>query len=89
MQQIKKQNKQAKTVKPRMCLVLSQSVISDSSYPMFMGIPQARILVWVAMSSSRGSSQPRDQIQVSRIAGGFFTIWATREAQTKNKKILL
>ena len=34
-----------------------------------------------AMLSSRGSSQPRDQTQVSRIAGGFFTIWATREAQ--------
>ena len=29
---------------------------------------------------SRGSSQPRDQTQVSYIAGGFFTIWATREA---------
>ena len=41
---------------------------------------QARILEWVAFSFSRGSSQPRDQIQVSRIAGGFFTSWATREA---------
>ena len=36
---------------------------------------------WVAMSSSRGSSQPRDWTQVSYIAGRFFTIWATREAQ--------
>ena len=33
------------------------------------------------MPSSRESSQPRDQTQVSCIAGGFFTIWATREAQ--------
>ena len=33
------------------------------------------------MSSFRVSSQPRDQTQVSLIAGGFFTIWATREAQ--------
>ena len=32
-------------------------------------------------ASSRGSSQPRDQTRVSRIAGGFFTVWATREAQ--------
>ena len=32
------------------------------------------------MPSFRGSSQPRDRIQVSRIAGGFFTIWVTREA---------
>ena len=38
---------------------------------------QARILEWVAMPSSRGSSQPRDRTQVFRIAGGFFTIWAT------------
>ena len=45
-----------------------------------MGILQARILEWVAMPSFRGSSQPKDRIQVSHIAGGFFTIWATREA---------
>ena len=38
-----------------------------------MGILQARILEWVAMSSSRGSSQPRDQTCVSCIAGGIFT----------------
>ena len=45
------------------------------------GILQARILEWVAFPFSRGSSQPRDWIQVSHIAGGFFTSWATREAQ--------
>ena len=33
------------------------------------------------MPSSRGSSQPGDQTQVSHIASGFFTVWATREAQ--------
>ena len=42
------------------------------------GTPQARILEWVAMPSSKRSSQPRDQTQVSHIAGGFFTIWAIR-----------
>ena len=36
-------------------------------------ILQARILEWVAFPFSRGSLQPRDQTQVSRIAGGFFT----------------
>ena len=41
--------------------------------PMDYGILQARILEWVAFPFSRGSSQPRDQTQVSRIAGGFFT----------------
>ena len=44
------------------------------------GIFQARILEWVAFPFSRGSSQPRDRTQVSRIAGGFFASWATREA---------
>ena len=42
---------------------------------------QARILEWSAFPFSRGSSQPRDWTQVSHIAGGFFTSWATREAQ--------
>ena len=37
------------------------------------GILQARILEWVAFPLSRGFSQPRDQTQVSRIAGRFFT----------------
>ena len=44
------------------------------------GILQARILEWVAFPFSRGSSQPRNWTQVSHIAGGFFTSWATREA---------
>ena len=45
------------------------------------GILQVRILEWVAMPSSRGSSQPRDRTQVHHISGRFFTILATREAQ--------
>ena len=45
------------------------------------GIFQARILEWVAFPFSKGSFQPRDQTQVSCIAGGLFTIWTTREAQ--------
>ena len=45
------------------------------------GILQARILEWEAFPFSRGSFQPRDQTQVSLIAGRFFTSWATREAQ--------
>ena len=44
------------------------------------GILQARLLEWVAFPFSREPSQPRDQTQVSRIAGGFFTRWATGEA---------
>ena len=41
------------------------------------GILQATILEWVAIPFSRGSSQTRDWTQVSCIAGGFFTSWAT------------
>ena len=48
------------------------------------GILQARILEWVAFPFSRVSSQPRDQTQLSCIAGGFFTIWATRESPFEN-----
>ena len=46
-------------------------------YPMdytVHGILEARILEWVAFPFSRGSSQFRDQTQVSRIVGGFFTV---------------
>ena len=43
------------------------------------GIFQARVLEWLAISFSRGSSQPMDQTQVSHIVGRCFTVWATRE----------
>ena len=43
------------------------------------GIFQARVLEWVAIAFSRGSSQPEDQTRVSRIVGRCFTIRATRE----------
>ena len=53
----------------------------DHSLPSFSihGIFQARVLEWVAISFSRGSAQPRDRTQVSRIVGRRFTIWATRD----------
>ena len=44
------------------------------------GILWTRTLVWVAVPFCRGSSQPRDQTQDFHIAGGFFIVWATREA---------
>ena len=44
------------------------------------GISQARILEWVVIPFSRGSSWPRDRTWVSYFAGRFFTPWATREA---------
>ena len=45
------------------------------------GILQAWILEWVAFHFSKESSQPGGQTQVSHIAGGFFTSWATGETQ--------
>ena len=53
----------------QLCLTLC-----DSMDCRVHGILQTRILEWVAFPFSRGSSQPRDRTQVSRIAGGFFTI---------------
>ena len=43
-------------------------------------ILQARILEWVAISFSRGSSRPRDRTWVSHIGSRCFNLWATREA---------
>ena len=61
----------------------SRLVVSDSlwAHGIVHGILQARILEWVAVPFSRGSSQPRDWTQVSCMAGGFFTSWGGREAQ--------
>ena len=55
--------------------------------PLSMGILQARILDWVAIFSSTVSSWPRDRTRISHIAGGFFTIWASREAHTNSQKV--
>ena len=60
------------------CLIWSVTQLCPTvqSHGLFHGILQARILKWVAILFSRVSSQPRDQIQVSRITGRFFTSWA-------------
>ena len=61
------------------CLTLCSPM--DRSLPgsSVLGVLQARILEWVAVPSSRGSSSPRDLTWVSRIAGRFSTVRATRE----------
>ena len=53
-----------------------------------LGILQARILEWVAISFSRRSFRPRDQSQVSCIAGRCFTVWATRKAQSESHSVM-
>ena len=61
----------------------SCSVVSDSLRPHGLHSPwnSPGQNEWIVLSFSSGSSQPRDRTQVSHIAGGFFTVWATREAQ--------
>ena len=63
------------------CLILCDRRDCSPPGSSVHGILQARILEWVAMPSSR-SSPPKDWTQVSCIAGGFFTVWATRESHS-------
>ena len=51
------------------------------------GFLQARTLEWVAISSARGSSQPGDRTQNSRIAGRLFKVWATTEAHWTAREV--
>ena len=71
------------------CDCISYSVVSDSlpphrlySLPGFSihRILQARILEWIAISFSRGTSQPRDWTLGSCLAGRFFTVWTTEKS---------
>ena len=61
---------------PTLCDPMDCSLPGSSLH----GILQARVLEWVAIAFSRGSSWPRDWTQVSRIPGRGFNLWATREA---------
>ena len=58
---------------------LCDPVVCSSPGSSVHGILQATILEWVAISFSRGSSQPRDWTRISCIAGRHFILWATRE----------
>ena len=69
------------------CVLVTQSCpalcdLMDCSPPgsSVHGTLQARILEWITISFSRGSSRPRDRTLVSCTAGIFFTAWVTREA---------
>ena len=68
-----------------LCDVIDCSLPGSSVYEIF----QARILDWVANPFSRGSSWLRDRTWVSHIAGRFFTVWVTREAQGLMTLVLL
>ena len=66
---------------------VSRSVVSDSFWLHGVKIPargilQARILEWIAIPFSRGSSWPRDRNWVSHITGRFVTMWATGDVKS-------
>ena len=62
------------------CPTLYDSMDCSLPHSSLHGIFQARVLEWVAIYFSRGSSQPRDRTLAFRIAGCRFTLWASREA---------
>ena len=88
------QKKLVKVFVAQSCLTLCNTVACSLPNTSVHGIPQARILKWVPIPFSRGSSPPKDWTWVSCIAGRFFTIWASRDISksfnsiTKNYDIL-
>ena len=69
--------KWSRSVCPTLCDPVDCSPPGSSVH----GIFQARVLEWIAISFSRGSSWPRDWTQVSCIVDRRFTVWATDESQ--------
>ena len=77
----RKERREAAQSCPTLCDPVDYSLPGSSLH----GILQARVLEWVAIAFSRGSSRPRDQTRVSRIPGSRFNLWATREAQSGHR----
>ena len=71
----------------QLCLTLCDPMDCSLQGCSVHGISQARILEWVAILSSRGSSLPKGRIQVSFITGRSFIIQATGEAQGPPKAL--
>ena len=65
------------------CLILFNSMDHSPPGSSVHGISQARILEWIAISCSRGSSQPRNRTHVSCIGRQILYYWATRENTTQ------
>ena len=66
--------KESESEVAQLCLTLCDPMDWSPPGSSVHGILQARILEWVAISFSRGSSWPRDRTQVSRIAGRCFKL---------------
>ena len=74
-----KVSRKVKVLVTQSCPALFNAMNCSLSGSSVHGILQGRILEWVFIPFSRGSSRPRDRTWVSCTAGRFFTIWATRE----------
>ena len=70
---------QVKVLVTHSCPTLCDRMDSSPPDSSVHRILQERILEWVSISFFRELSHPRDQTQVSHIAGKFFTVWATKE----------
>ena len=68
------------------CLTLFDPLDCNLPGSSIHGIFQARILEWIAIPFSRGSSRPRDWTWLSHIAGRLFTVWTTIPECLKKKK---
>ena len=73
-------NKESESEVAQSCLTLCDPVDWGLPGSSVHGIFQARVLEWIAISFSRGSSWPRDRTWFPHIVGRRFTVWATREA---------
>ena len=83
--QLPKAESESKSEVAQSSLTLLDPMDCSPSGSSLHGILQARVLEWVAISFSRGSSWPRDRTLVSRIAGRRFNLWATREALPQSR----
>ena len=66
---------------PTLCDPMDCSLPGSSVHGIFL----ARVLKWIDIFYSRGSSQPRDWTRVSCIAGGCFTLWAKRRLRENQR----
>ena len=74
-----KGKREAAQLCPTLCNPMDSSPPGSSVH----GIFQARVLEWVAIAFSRGFSPPRNRTWVSCIIGRCFTVWATREVNSR------
>ena len=76
-------SRKVKALVTQLCLILCDPMDCSPPGSSVHGILQARTVEWIAIPFSRESFQPRDRTQVSCIAGRFFTVWGSREMNSR------